>query len=422
MIKEKIVHSVIFLVCTAWMHCSFAQNQHGIFVKNDMFENYQTIKAKNPKTKSHNNAETKPNLPTQSPILDIMYDLQRDNPNANMVLSPNSIKQTLKALLLAQKKTPKINKPAWLKDVTNQSTDQSALPKNQQTDHKTKQTLINYNHLWYDKTEKVLPSFKTSYASALNGHLNAIDFTNSQHVAKQINSLIEKATQQRFSNIVNSDDLKNTNVVFTNSVYFKSDWQQVFKSKKTKAKTFMNANKTSIKTPMMSQINTYQTATHADWTLVILPFADNATCLNLYLPPPETPLALPNTQIRHSLMQSATAKKIQVTLPKIDISGNNISLNQLFPEIDTWQLNRLYQQASPKKITAFHQAKIKWDEQGAEAAAASIAIGSRSMTLNIAPKVMFNRPFFYTLTSHANNKNHTQHQLIFAGSVRTLNP
>lgn len=338
--------------------------------------------------------------------LAILDSLSKHNKKQNLVFSPQSLAESGLALLLASSKPTQLVRPTWF------------LPQFQNTSQFEQLHLATYspsyqswNQTWYNQQAKVQTKFVEQYQRILHGSIQTIDFNNAQQAAALINQDIAEKTKQHITQLLDATDVQNAQVVLTNAAYFKAQWQMPFEDYKTALQTFKNANQKTVSVATMNNTLSVSSAQAQNWTMVNLPFHDGQTLLSLLLPPEKTPLALPTTQVLYKLDQAQQTQKIDLALPKIKLTGDKINLTQLFPNISTWQLDQLLIDDQVKQLKGLHQATIEWDEQGAEAAAATAVIGKRSLAANI-PQISFNRPFVFLVRD--------QKQVLFSGVVRQL--
>lgn len=338
--------------------------------------------------------------------LAILDTLSKKDKNHNLIFSPQSLAETGLTLLLASSKPSQLTRPTWFLP---QFQNPSQFKNLHLAAHS--QSYQSWNQTWYNQQAKIQPNFIEYYQRILQGSVQTIDFSHSQQAADTINQDIATKTKQHITQLLDATDVQNAQVVLTNAAYFKAQWQMPFESYKTSLQPFKNADQKTVQVATMNNTLTLASANAQDWTMVDLPFHDGQTTVSLLLPPEKKPLALPSTQVLHQLDQTKTQQKLEIALPKIKLTGNKINLAQLFPKISSWQLDQLLQDDQVKQLKGLHQATIEWDEQGAEATAATAVIGKRSLAANT-PKISFDRPFVFLVRD--------QKQVLFSGVVRQL--
>lgn len=333
----------------------------------------------------------------------------QSNVSENIIFSPWSIIEATTAVILANDDKNPITRPDWLFPLASQQqwlTSYAARPAS--TNFRSK------NYLWLQEGSSVSPIFKASYEKELAGHVEALDFGKVSESVKRINQQVATDTEQKITDLLSDKNLVPTPVsILTNAVYFKASWQSSFLAESTKQEDFHNASGKMAKVPMMSQTQQYKLARVDKWTLLEMPFKDNAPeGLWLMLPPADTPLALPSMETLTKLEAALSPEKISLSLPKIKLAGENMNLkNGILPEIAKWQLNQLIVGQSLPIGEAIHKATIEWDEIGATAAAATAVIVAKSLSLP-PPEIVFNRPFVFMIRQQQNT--------LFAGQIRQL--
>jgi len=150
-----------------------------------------------------------------------------------------------------------------------------------------------------------------------------------------------------------------------------------------------------------------QVAQAQGWTMLVLPFQDERSALHLFLPPVLTgdqKLSLqPSPEIRAALLAAASKKDVDLRLPRLKLTGENLELKQKLPNLFGKPLAHLLKNASLPISKVVHQANVEWDEAGAEAAAATAVVGVRSsLFVDETLELRFDRPFAFFIQEQQN--------------------
>ncbi len=339
--------------------------------------------------------------------LSILDELSEKEQKRNIVVSPQSLAETGMALLMASQNPKDLKRPKWF--LTEVETDEhhkidqpeSAIPSFQ-----------SWNNLWYAQRYTVHPGFEQDYQGFLHGTVQKIDLSQVDQSVQKINGYISEKTSHKISNLISRSEIAGADAVLSNVAYFKADWLSPFAKYKTTLRPFHNADQSVVKVDTMTEQKNLTYASHRGWTLVELPFKDQQTILTLLLPPENKTLSLPDAKRLQQLDARKSERKAVVFLPKIKLQGNTVEMKQLLPNFSSWNLDRLVNETGIGQLKGLHQATIEWDEVGAEATAATIVTGSKSLGSHADVQVVFDRPFVF-LIRQGNN-------ILFTGAVRQL--
>lgn len=326
--------------------------------------------------------------------------------NQNIVVSPWGISETTAAVLLANSDPNNIELPHWFKQ---NMSNQAWLSAYNQT--QLSANVKRYNYIFADQSLTIANKFKSDYNSNMSGKINSVDFIKNQtQEINKINQQIAKDSNGLIKQLLPSN-LPPLKLMLTNVLHFKSTWQSKFDKKASYPSDFVQGDNKISKVTYMRKDISADIAQVDDWTLVSLPFKDGQE-LDLLLPPSKAPLAFPSVEQFTKLKQAITKTDATIHLPKINLKGDVVSLEtDVIPEITTWTMNAIVEGQNIKIDKALHQAVVTWDEQGAEAAAATAFIVKRSISERKLD-VKFNRPFVFMIRQ--------KDTILFTGQVRRL--
>lgn len=78
--------------------------------------------------------------------------------------------------------------------------------------------------LFIDKKFKINDKYRSLLTNCFASDIGTIDATNAEKSAKEINKFVDENTKHKIKEIVTEKDLRSTNVVLANVVYFGSEW------------------------------------------------------------------------------------------------------------------------------------------------------------------------------------------------------
>lgn len=224
--------------------------------------------------------------------------------------------------------------------------------------------------------------------------------------AAAINTWVSDNTRGLITDLLSAGALENAHVVLVNALAFKGTWKQQFDKAETKKVPFHLGGGGTAKVDMMFQRDVKLASAETDeFRAIRIPYAassaDHATSLVAYLPNEGSDLRqlishlqLTNTQTSVELIEQ---KFDLFGLPKFSLDTKAHILEPLsklgfplsgnFPEMGSGR---------NEVSDVIHQAVIKVDEEGTEAAAATAVIMFRSMVVR-RNNIILDRPFYFEL-------------------------
>ncbi|XP_069063744.1 alpha-1-antitrypsin-like [Pleurodeles waltl] len=287
-----------------------------------------------------------------------------------------------------------------------------SLPKNE-----SKLSVTLGNVVFLKDKLKLLETFKGAAKHHYQAEILTSNFDSPEDATNQINDYVEKHTNGKIVDLVDSLE-ENTNVVLVNYIFFKGKWKHPFNALETSTEKFFVNENTTVEVPMMIQTKYFNAVFDEELpcTVVNLPYKGNAY-MKLVLPNPrkmkEVEDALSANTFTRWIHQS-NLRLVELSLPKISIAAS-------FPLKDTLQemgmtdvftdhsgLSRIAEGVSLKLAKAVHKAFLSVDEEGTEAAAATLEEG---VPTTIITEANFNRPFLLFICSQED------HHIFFMGRV-----
>jgi serine protease inhibitor len=245
------------------------------------------------------------------------------------------------------------------------------------------------NALWVQEDYPFLQDYTSSVEKYYGGKAANLDFIKETEKSRQtINSFIEEQTNNKIKDLIPSGFLNSlTRLVLTNAIYFKGTWEWEFDKSDTHEQDFKITPTNVVKTPMMYFDNDKAKFNYADvdgLQILELPYKGEKISMLILLP----------TENLDAIESSLTAEKLEewksqmkefkldaIYLPKFEFDAKYFMKDTLsamgMPMAFTWPganfsgmdgTNNLY------ISSVIHQAFIKVDEEGTEAAAAAAIV------------------------------------------------
>jgi serine protease inhibitor len=347
--------------------------------------------------------------------------LQGAGENENVIISPLSISSALSmALNGASGSTRQAMLEALrLEGITPEVINDSYKSLTESLLSVDKRVLISIaNSVW---TEKDFP-VKQAFIDLLKNYYNAEEGSFDIHdpaTPAIINKWIEDNTNGLIKNMVDRLD-ENTIMLLVNAIYFKGKWKSQFDSSKTIDIPFHRENGTSINVPMMKQENDFSVFRGNGFTMAEFPYGQGNFVMDIVLPDSQDGI---NNLLQEftesgfgSWVSRLDSQKVDLSFPRfkygfkkdlIDVL-TGMGMGIAFTEYaDFSNINEEYDLYINKAI---HQAFIETNEEGTEAAAATvIGIGVTSMPSVFILKL--DHPFLFVIRESTTNA------ILFMGRV-----
>jgi len=353
---------------------------------------------------------------------------QREDDN-NRVISPVSV--ALALALLENGANGETRKQLQIQLTENGATDEvlsvyRALEKNLEIrDQKTRLQVANA--IFHDKQAQLKQDYQQSTEQCLEAKVQEQDFKQQLDQARQqINKYIADRTENKIPELFKQGALeKNTQVVLANAIYMKAAWERAFNKQQTKQGQFYRKGREQ--DPQTVQfMNTQGQYRHSqDDKLQVVELKYEKAHLSMYVLLPkqrdglkELEQRLTGEQLRQIISRLET-RQVQIQLPKFSTRSpqdlkqplTKMGLQQLFT--NQADLSRL----SDQKIQiaqAIHEAYIRIDEDGTEAAAATAISGLNAMAPSPSTPFVADHPFLYTIVHNPTGA------VVFIGKVNEV--
>lgn len=253
---------------------------------------------------------------------------------------------------------------------------------------KGSEELTIVNRLFGQSGYKFETAFLDVTKSSYQAPLEQLDFSGAPEKQRQyINKWVMEQTQDKIDELLPSGSIDpNTRLVLTNAVYFLGKWRAGFPKKKTKNKVFWVNGKEKTKLPTMALTQRFAFAKLKGAKVLELPYEGSTLAMDLILPDKKDGLSDLETQLSSTEFDSWTSslkhKKVSVELPRFELKNARIplkdSLQQLGMKLAFDSGKADFTGMSGEKdlyiSDAFHEAFVKVDESGTEAAAATAVV------------------------------------------------
>ena len=284
------------------------------------------------------------------------------------------------------------------------------------------------NGLWAQKDFKFLDSYFNLVKQNYNSELKNVDFKDNaerEATRRDINSWVEKNTNDKIKNILSQGDLNAmTRLVLVNAIYFNADWTTPFKIESTKPREFSLVNGTKTIVSFMNQLGQFNYYEDSKIQAIEIPYKENKASMVIILPI--------TTDGIKELGKSLDYKYYQEIIEALQSTDVGLSFPKFKMDLQLELSTTLSQMGMPLAFSpegadfsgmtgkrdlfiskVIHQAFVKVDEIGTEAAAATaVAMSLGSAPHHVEPKI-FNadHPFVFLI------KDNTTGSILFMGTI-----
>jgi serpin B len=243
------------------------------------------------------------------------------------------------------------------------------------------------NALWLQKDYPFYDNYKKIVEEYYGGKAANVDFEKETEKSREtINSFIAEQTNNRIKELIPKEVLsRDTVAVLTNAIYFKGTWEYKFDKSQTREEDFKVTSNKTVKVQMMHMSNVKLNYSDlGNLQILELPYKGGEISMLILLPKGdlkdiESNLTLEKISQYRSRM---TETEISVSLPKFEFSTKyelggtlqNLGMKKAFIS-GMADFSKMSPDGKELFISfVLHQAYIKVDEEGTEAAAAT-AVG-----------------------------------------------
>ncbi len=248
-----------------------------------------------------------------------------------------------------------------------------------------------------------------------------MDFVTSAEPSRlAINAWVEDKTEDRIKDLLFEGSIRSsTRAVLVNAIYFNAAWKVQFQEGATQSDAFHGVNGDKNVPFMRNGDLSVPNATVDGTEVVELPYDGEELSMLVMMPPQgglrALELSLTNAKLddyRGALQASA----LELSMPKFEITVTsnlkepltNLGLGPAFEGADFSAMSKVDDLAISGVL---HQAFVKVNEKGTEAAAATAVIVDRTTSIPVARPVVMNRPFVFVIIDKATSA------VVFAGRV-----
>ncbi|HEU0228573.1 MAG TPA: serpin family protein [Arachidicoccus soli] len=285
-----------------------------------------------------------------------------------------------------------------------------------------------YNSIWYRNSFSVEPNYMEQLKNYFDATIQGLPFVSSD--ADIINNWASDKTNGKIKNVIDKTDITAHSIMFLlNALYFKGNWSTQFDKSKTKDYTFHLENGNTKQVKMMMNTDTFHYSFTDNYKAIRLPYGNGQFSMFIILPNTGNTIAdilnSMNASEWNNLQNNINIGKVQIGLPRFEISNYNINLINTLQKMGVTDLfssssadltkinsNALSLELYVNLLKQFTYLNV--DEQGTEAAAVTVGgIVTTSMPFP-SPSIICDHPFGLIISERTSNT------ILFMG--RIMNP
>ncbi len=279
------------------------------------------------------------------------------------------------------------------------------------------------NSIWIREGNEVAKDFLAVNRDAFNSYIAEVDFTKENSI-KEINKWIDDATKGKISEMVQYPVSEDTLMYLINAIYFKGDWTNKFDIKNTFSSEFVQGDGNKQQADMMSKTGKFDYSAGNDYEVVRLPYGDGNTAMYCILPNEGIEInefielmsiekwdeIKKGISTRNDVLVQIPRFKLQYGIKELENSLTKLGMGEAFSDFADFTGIRENVAIS----SVLHKAIIEVNEEGSEAAAATVVeVGVTSAMPNPITFIA-NRPFMFII---ANDETDT---ILFMGKLLSI--
>jgi serpin B len=286
-------------------------------------------------------------------------------------------------------------------------------------------TLHTANKIYVKEDFAIKDGFKKAAAQIYYADTDTIDFTHSVQAAKTMNSWVEKHTNDKIHNLIDSNLLDQyTRAVLINALYFKANWSSPFLLAESGNITFYKTATDIVQVNALRHSEVYfnyYDCPHLKAEFLELPFKGNEASMMIVLPKERDGLAALENQIENVFAPMHTLKTeyLNVFLPKFRIESSlnfknilkNLGVKKIFDAKEADLSGVAGKKGDLIVDEVVQKTFIDVSEEGVEAAAATFVLIAvpESATIESPKNFIADHPFIFYIK--------VKDTIIFAGRV-----
>ncbi len=340
---------------------------------------------------------------------DVFKQLNQEDRDKNIFISPLSISA---ALTMTYQGAETTTKEAMAKTLGYGGIDDEVLNGSyhnllQYFEQLDKKVELNIgNSLWIREGEEIKEDFLSTNKEIFDASVSFLDFAK-EDAADKINQWISEATNKKIKKMVDSPIPSDIVMYLINAIYFKGDWAKQFEKKNTFPTQFHAGNGSTNEVMMMSRKGKIEYGQGDDFKAVRLPYGSGNVAMYCVLPKEDMTIndfIADFDEKRWNTIQDSISEEDDalLQLPRFKLEYGIKNLNESLSALGMGEAFTSAADFSGIREGVFisrvlHKAVIEVNEEGSEAAAATVVEMQKAAALEPLTFIA-DRPFMFVIT------------------------
>lgn len=281
------------------------------------------------------------------------------------------------------------------------------------------------NSVWIQEKFKILPEYLTKMENRFGAKPRYTDFhLQPKESADSINQWIDESTKGMIKDMLSPGDVGSLQMALVNAIYFKQNWKHPFDKALTRDDIFNSLSGSKDSIEMMHSEDHYRAFAGQNEKIIELPYEDGKTSMVILLPNKMKGYKL-TQEVYNSLLQSMRSQRVVLELPKFTFETSTMDL---IPPLQELGMNIAFSNGADFSVMrkerdlkigkVLHKAKIIVNEEGTEAAAATVIGMVFTTSISMPPppplKIRVDQPFYYFI------KDNKTGAILFMGTMNEM--
>jgi len=280
------------------------------------------------------------------------------------------------------------------------------------------------NSIWYREGEAIEEEFLEVNREVFDALVEELDFSD-EEAADIINAWIEDATEGKIEEMLEGPIPGNVIMYLINAIYFKGDWTVPFEEEQSFDAIFNASSGEQQEITMMRRNGSVEYGEGEDYQSVRLPYGEEKnTAMYVILPKDEERdinefLGTMDEEKWQDIRGSVSSSDdVELQIPRFEMEYGIKSLKNALIRLGMEEAFDMYANFDGIRPGIFiedvlHKAVIEVNEQGSEAAAATVVVVDESAAMD-PPSFIADRPFLFVIA------NEEADSILFMGKVQSL--
>ena len=268
------------------------------------------------------------------------------------------------------------------------------------------------NALWAQTNHPFLPDFLKIARTEYEANVNQADFkTQANAVIQQINRWVAEKTKEKIQKILPPDSLDAaTRVVLANAIYFKGAWSKPYDKAQTSTQPFHLSSNNQVDGPLMHRLDDVRYTENPDFQAIELSYgSSNQLSMVVFLPWQVDGCAELENRLKPDLLSKTIGdmrkRKVDIFLPRFKLESE-FELKRPLAQLgmqDAFSSKADFSGIDGTRLlsisTVLHKAWGEVNEEGTEAAAATVVGIALTSAVPVAPPAVFraDHPFLFLI-------------------------